>query len=30
MNPIAGLYTDFGAGDRDGLRTMYLNNPCPV
>ena len=30
MNPIAGLYSDFGAGDRDGLRTMYLNNPCPV
>jgi len=30
MNPIAGLYSDLGAGDRDGLRTMYLNNPCPV
>ncbi len=30
MNPAAGLYTDFGAGDRDGLRTMYLNNPCPA
>lgn len=30
MNPIAGLYSDFGAGDRDGLGTMYLNNPCPV
>lgn len=30
MNPIAGLYADFGAGDRDGLRTMYLNNRCPV
>ena len=30
MNPIAGAVTDFGAGDRDGLRTMYLNNPCPV
>ena len=30
MNPVAGLYSDFGAGDRDGLRTMYLNNPCPV
>lgn len=30
MNPMAGLYSDFGAGDRDGLRTMYLDNPCPV
>jgi hypothetical protein len=30
MNPVAGLYSDLGAGDRDGLRTMYLNNPCPV
>jgi hypothetical protein len=30
MNPIAGLYTDFGPGDRDGLRTMYLANPCPA
>ena len=30
MNPVAGLYSDLGVGDRDGLRTMYLNNPCPV
>lgn len=30
MNPIAGNVTDLGPGDRDGLRTMYLNNPCPV
>ena len=30
MNPIAGQATDLGAGDRDGLHTMYLNNPCPV
>lgn len=30
MNPVAGFYSDLGAGDRDGLRTMYLNNPCPA
>ena len=27
MNPEAGA-TQFGAGDLDGLRTMYLNNAC--
>ena len=30
MHPIAGSATDFNAGDLDGLRTMYLANPCPV
>ncbi len=29
MNPYGGA-TAFNAGDLDGLRTMYLNNPCPV
>ena len=29
MNPFGGA-TEFNAGDLDGLRTMYLNNPCPV
>ncbi len=29
MNPRGGA-TDFSPGDRDGLRTMYLDNPCPV
>lgn len=30
MNPIAGDASALGAGDLDGLHTMYLNNPCPV
>lgn len=29
MNSFGGA-TSFNAGDLDGLRTMYLNNPCPV
>ena len=29
MNPYGGAIA-FNAGDLDGLRTMYLNNPCPV
>lgn len=29
MNPVAGA-SAFSAGDLDGLRTMYLNNPCPT
>lgn len=30
MNPVAGDASALGAGDLDGLHTMYLNNPCPV
>lgn len=29
MNPYGGA-SALNAGDLDGLRTMYLNNPCPV
>lgn len=29
MNPI-NTVTGFGAGDLDGLHTMYLNQPCPA
>jgi hypothetical protein len=30
MNAMAGQATALGAGDLDGLHTMYLNNPCPA
>jgi hypothetical protein len=29
MNSYGGA-TAFNAGDQDGLRMMYLKNPCPV
>jgi hypothetical protein len=30
MNPVAGSATALGAGDLDGLHTLYKNNPCPA
>lgn len=29
MNPVGGAIA-FNAGDLEGLRTLYKNNPCPV
>lgn len=30
MNPVGADATALGAGDLDGLATLYLNNPCPL